>query len=160
MKKLFITLLTFGMLIGFSGCSTKEKINNKITEEIIEKSTGNEADIKGDTIIIKNEDGETLTFGHDEWPTSQLAKNIPEFKDGTINSVMESNDTLVITLESVEKEDVLSYWETLKKDFPKEVYEMNSEDFISFTGTNNHDITVSVSYMDNALSISVIDLNE
>ncbi len=73
---------------------------------------------------------------------------------------MESNDTLVITLESVEKEDVLSYWETLKKDFPKEVYEMNSEDFISFTGTNNHDITVSVSYMDNALSISVIDLNE
>lgn len=159
MKRTLILLLTLITLITISGCSAKEKINNKLTEKIIEKTTGNDIDINNDTITITGEDEETLTIGSDQWPTTQLAKNIPEFKHGTINGVIESNDTLVITLESVKKEDVQNYWDSIKKDFPQEVYEMNSDDFLSFTGTNNKDITISITYMVGTLSIGVTEVN-
>lgn len=153
MKKILICLLTFALLFSFAGCGAKEKLEEKVAEKVFEEA-GGDLDIDGDNITIKGDNGEKVTFGDSKWPTSELAKNIPEFKDGTVNGVLESADSIVITLESVKEEDVSPYWETIKKDFPKDVYEMIATDFITISGSNEG-INISLVYMSETLTITV-----
>ena len=155
MKKILIYLLTFMLLISFTGCGAKEKLEEKVAEKVFEEAGGSDLDIDGDKVTIKGDNGEKVTFGDNKWPTSELAKNIPEFKDGTVNGVLESADSIVITLESVKEEDVSLYWETIKKDFPKDVYEMIATDFITVNGHNDEGINVSLVYMSEVLTITV-----
>lgn len=154
MKKILSCLLIFVLLFSFTGCGVKEKLGEKIAEKVFEEA-GGDLDMDGDKITIKGENGETVTFGDNKWPTSELAKNIPKFKDGTVNGVLESADSIVITLESVKEEEVPLYWETIKKDFPKDVYEMNSSGFSTFSGSSDEGLTVSLAYMDEMLTITV-----
>ena len=61
MKKILVGILTVMLLLLFTACGAKEKIEEKageaIAEKIIEEAGGNEVDIEGDTIKIKGEDG-------------------------------------------------------------------------------------------------------
>ncbi len=155
MKKILIYLLTFMLLISFTGCGAKEKLEEKVAEKVFEEAGGGDLDIDGDKITIKGDNGDKVTFGDSKWPTSELAKNIPEFKDGTVSGMMETTDSIVITLESVQEEDVLPYWETIKKDFPKDVYEMIATDFITVSGYDDEGINVSLVYMSEVLTITV-----
>jgi len=155
MKKILICLLTFMLLFSFTGCGAKEKLEEKAAEKVFEEASGGDLDIDGDKVTIKGENGEKVTFGDSKWPASDLAKNIPEFKGGTVNGVMETTDSIVITLESVQEEDVLPYWETIKKDFPKDVYEMIATDFITISGSNDAGINVSLVYMSEVLTITI-----
>ena len=155
MKKILICLLTFALLFSLAGCGAKEKLGGKVAEKIFEEAGGGNLDIDGEKITIKGDSGETVTFGDSKWPTSELASIIPEFKDGTVNGVLESADSIVITLESVKEEDVSLYWETIKKDFPKDVYEMIATDFITISGSNDAGINISLVYMSEVLTITV-----
>ena len=155
MKKILICLLTFMLLFSFTGCGAKEKLEEKVAEKVFEEAGGGDLDIDGDKVTIKGDNGEKVTFGDNKWPTSELAKNIPEFKDGTVNGVLESADSIVITLESVKEEYVSAYWETIKKDFPKDVYEMIATDFITISGSNDAGINISLVYMSEVLAITV-----
>lgn len=155
MKKILICILTFILLFSFAGCDAKEILGGKVAEKAFEEAGGGDLDIDGDKVIIKRDNGETVTFGDSKWPTSELAKNIPEFKDGTVNGVLENADSIVITLELVKEEDVPPYWEAIKKGFPKDVYEMNSSGFSTFSGSSDEGLTVSLAYMDEMLTITV-----
>jgi hypothetical protein len=155
MKKILIYLLTFMLLISFTGCCAKEKLEEKVAEKVFEETGGGDLDIDGDKVTIKGDDGEKVTFGDSKWPAYELVKNIPEFKDGAVDGVLESADSIVITLESVKEEDVSSYWETIKKDFSKDVYEMIATDFITVNGHNDEGINVSLVYMSEVLTITV-----
>ena len=107
MKKTLICLLIFALLFSFAGCGAKEKLEEKIAEKVFEEAGGGDLDIDGDKVTIKGDNGETVTFGDNKWPTSELVQNIPEFKDGKVNGVLESADSIVITLELVKEEDVV-----------------------------------------------------
>lgn len=155
MKKILICLLTFMLLFSFTGCGAKEKLEEKAAEKVFEEASGGDLDIDGDKVTIKGDNGEKVTFGDNKWPTSELAKNIPEFKDGTVNGVLESADSIVITLESIKEENVSLYWETIKKDFSKDVYEMIATDFITISGSNDAGINVSLVYMSEVLTITI-----
>ncbi len=155
MKKILIYLLTLMLLISFTGCGAKEKLEEKAAEKIFEQVGGGDLDIDGDKVTIKGDKGETVTFGDHKWPKSQLVKYIPEFKEGAVDGVLESADSIVITLESVKEEDVSSYWETIKEDFSKDVYEMEATDFITVNGHNDEGINVSLVYMSEVLTITV-----
>lgn len=155
MKKILICLLIFALLFSFAGCDAKEKLEEKVAEKVFEEAGGGDLDIDGDKVTIKGENGEKVTFGDSKWPTSELANNIPEFKDGTVNGVMETADSIVITLESVQEEDVYPYWETIKKDFPKDAYEMIATDFITVNGYDDEGINVSLVYMSETLTITI-----
>lgn len=106
-------------------------------------------------VTIRGDNGEKVTFGDSKWPTSELARNIPEFKHGTVNGVLESADSIVITLESVKEEDVSLYWETIKKDFLNNIYEMIATDFITISRSNDAGINISLVYMSEVLTITV-----
>lgn len=155
MNKILVCLLAFVLLFSFTGCGAKGKLEEKISEKVFEGAGGGDLDIDGDKITIRGDNGETVTFGDNKWPASELASIIPEFKDGTINGVMESADSVAITLESVKEEDVLLYWETIKKNLPKDVYEMIATDFITVSGYDGEGINVSLVYMSEVLTITV-----
>ena len=158
MKKILIGLLAFMLVFSLAGCGTKEKLEEKAGEALAEKSSeqaGATIDIDGDKVTVKGQNGEAVTFGSNKWPTSELANIIPEFKNGTVNAVLERPDSVVISLESVQKEDASFYFETIKKDFPQDVFEMNAEDTASFSGKNDVGVNVTLMYMSEMLTITV-----
>lgn len=156
MKKVLICLLTFALILSFAGCGAKEKLEERIAEKIMEKAGGGDIDIDGDKVTIKGPNGEEVTFGDNKWPTSELAKSIPKFEDGKVSAVLESSDSISITMESVRKEDYSSYFKTIKKAYSLDAFEVNSEDMTSFSGKNDAGINVSLVYMSEVLTITVI----
>ena len=149
MKKLTI-ILTFIFLFILAGCSFKEKLAEKagedLAEQILEQGGVGEVDINGEKITIKGESGETVTFGGTDWPTSDLAKKIPQFKEGTVTGVTDSSEFVIISMEQVKKEDFESYQAIIKKDFNQESYESNSDGVSAYAGSNNEGIVVQLYY--------------
>ena len=86
-----------------------------------------------------------------------MIKNIPEFKGGKIESTMSTEESVVMSLESVEQKDFEKYLENIKKDFTEDAFEMNSDDLISYGGANGKSVQVQLTYeiQNKSLSIAV-----
>lgn len=141
------------MIFSLVACGVKESINEKITEKvtegILEKATGGETDIdiKDGGLTIKNEDGEEFSFGQSEWPEGQAADFIPEFKNGNIVSVLNSDGVCLITIEEVEEEDFKEYVKEVKDaGFTNEVTEYSSELGIGYFASLDEYTKISLMY--------------
>lgn len=160
MKKIVIWILIVLLAASLAGCGAKEKLDEKageaLAEKVIEEAGGGDVDIDGDKVVIKGEDGAEAVFGETEWPTSDLAKSIPEFKGGKVVAVMEMNDSLLITLEGASKEGFTDYLDEIKKTFTEETYDMKSEGSVTYGAENGEGIGVMLMYIaDEGLSITV-----
>lgn len=150
MKRILTFLLVITLIFSLAGCG------EKLLERAIEEAGGGNVDLDGDTVTIKGEDGEEMVFGETEWPSSGLAKSIPEFKAGKIVTTMEMNDSLLISLEGVPEKDFEDYLDGIKKIFSEEAYDMNSEGGVTYGAENGEGIAVALIYTaDEALSITV-----
>ncbi|NLZ52638.1 MAG: hypothetical protein GX892_05740 [Thermoanaerobacteraceae bacterium] len=149
MKKILVLLLVLVFFFSVSGCGVKKKIENKIGEaigeKIIEGATGQKVDVDGDQVTIKGEDG-SFTIGGGQWPDNDLVKNIPEFRDGKIEGVMSSEETVAITIEEVEQRVFENYLANIKKSFTRDTYELTTNEIISYSGANEKGINVQLSY--------------
>ncbi len=155
MKKILICLLIFSLVFSFAGCGAKEKLEEKAAEKILQ-GAGVDADIDGDKVVIKGEDGQELTIGSGEWPSSDLAKSIPEFKGGKIVSVMEANDSLFIMIEEISEEDFTAYLDEIKESFAEGTYEMNTGTGMMYMAANSEGLSVTLTYeKDAGFSIAV-----
>ena len=155
MKKFLIGLLVLLLVLAIAGCGAKEKAAEKAAEKIL-KGAGVDADIEGNKVVVKGEDGQELTIGAGEWPTSDLAKNIPEFKGGKIVSVMEANDSLFIMIEEISEEDFTAYLEETKEVFPEETFKMDTGTGMMYAAVNSEGLGVTLTYeKDAGFSIAV-----
>lgn len=164
MKKMLIGLLAFMLILAIAGCGAKEKLEKKageaIAEEILEDAAV-DVDLDGDKVAIKGEDGQELTIGEGEWPSSTLAKSIPEFKGGKVASVMEADDSLFIMVEEISEQDFTAYLEEIKKIFTEETYEISTGTGMMYAAENGKDIVVMLTYEKGAgLSITVSQVQE
>lgn len=157
-----IKIMTLGfmfiLLLSLAGCGSKKSIEEKAGEALVEElmeDAGADVDVDGETITIKGEDGEEIIYGETEWPTSDLAKNIPEFEAGKVIAVVESNDSAMISLEEVAKEDFMDYLDDIKQDYTVDPMEANSEGDVTYLGSNSSGIGVQLYYVDKTLSIIV-----
>lgn len=159
MKKLLIGLLVLLLVISFAGCGAKEKAEEKAGEALAEKileNAGVDADLDGDKVVIKGEDGQELTIGAGEWPSSDLAKSIPEFKGGKVVSVMEADDSLFIMIEVISEDDFTAYLDEIKKIFTEEAFKMNTDTGMIYAAGNDKGIGVTLTYeKDAGFSIAV-----
>ena len=159
MKKLLIRLLVLLLVISFAGCGAKEKAEEKAGEALAEKileNAGVDADLDGDKVVIKGEDGQELTIGAGEWPSSDLAKSIPEFKGGKVVSVMEADDSLFIMIEVISEDDFTAYLDEIKKIFTEEAFKMNTDTGMIYAAGNDKGIGVTLTYeKDAGFSIAV-----
>ncbi|HZK24361.1 MAG TPA: DUF6591 domain-containing protein [Oscillospiraceae bacterium] len=159
MKKVLIGCLVIILILSITGCGVKDKVKEKVGEEIAEKivenAGGGDVEIEGEKVTITGESGEEFSFGGADWPTSALAKNIPEFRKGKVFTVLEMNDSLLIGLEEVAREDFENYLEEIKKTFTEQVYDMQSEDGVSYGAENSEGIGVMLVYTGETLNITV-----
>ena len=155
MKKFLIGLLILLLALSIAGCGAKEKAAEKAAEKILQ-GAGVDADIDGDKVVIKGEDGQELTIGAGEWPSSDLAKSVPEFKGGKIASVMEANDSLFIMIEEISEEDFMAYLDEIKGSFAEGTYEMNTGTGMMYMAANSEGLSVTLTYeKDAGFSIAV-----
>jgi len=159
MKKLLVVLLVLLLVLSFAGCGAKEKAEEKAGEALTEKileNAGVDADLDGDKVVIKGEDGQELTIGAGEWPSSDLAKSIPEFKGGKVVSVMEADDSLFIMIEEISEDDFTAYLDEIKKIFTEEAFKMNTDTGMIYAAGNDKGIGVTLTYeKDAGFSIAV-----
>ncbi|MGI6224926.1 MAG: lipoprotein [Peptococcales bacterium] len=154
MRKMLIIFIVFFLVLSLAGCGVKEKIESKVSEKIVEKTLetvvgdgDTKIDIDGGKITVKDKDGGEATFGGTEWPKNGISDYIPEFKAGKISGVIQNADSsALIMVEEVKKKDFESYYEKIKKDFTENVFEMNSDDAITFFGENGKDFAVQLTY--------------
>lgn len=144
------------MILSSSGCGAKQKLEEKIAEKIVETAVGGNIDIDGDEVTIKGENGEEVSFGSTEWPTSEIAKKIPEFKKGELTNVISSENGVMLVAEKVEEQDFNDYYKNIVKDFTKDSYFLASKDGVTYTGKNDNGLIASITYSlkDKALNIN------
>lgn len=154
-------MVAFLTLVSLSGCGMKKKAEQKTTEGLAEttiKEVGyGHVDIDGDKVTIKGEGDKKLTFGGAPWPTSELARSIPEFKKGKVESVLNDAGAIWITVESVEKADATTYFDTIRKEFTQKTSEMNANGMTSYNGQNDVGVSVALFYSDELLIIAVTE---
>jgi len=117
-RSLFVSLLLCIPLI-FMSISCK-KASEKTSEQIIEKSIGNDADvdIDKDKITIKTDEGTFTTDVSDKiWP-NDIPTDLPEFKYGTIQSIstqqMDQGSGWILIFEKVPETALKAYQTELK----------------------------------------------
>lgn len=153
MKKFLIGLLTLALILTAAGCGVKEKLGKMAGEALVEnvlKGAGIDVDIGDDKLVIKGDDGEELKIGGSEWPTSALAKNLPEFKSGRIATVMETDDTLYVVIEDVSEKDFKNYLEKIKETFDVDKYEATSDTGIAYSAKNKKDLAIMITLNKNS----------
>jgi hypothetical protein len=149
MKK-FLAVSVCTLLVGVmaAGCGIREKIEKKageaIGEKIVEEMAGDDVDvdIDGDKVVIKGEDGEELALGGTEWPDSGAIENIPKYKSGKVDSVIETKRSAQLEIIETDKEYFEEYIDSIKDEFDTEQYESNSSDNITYSGKNDDGVSV------------------
>ncbi len=91
LPRILICLALVVAIAAFAGCGKKqadEKLAERMTEEMLEKATGQKADVdmQGDDITIKTETGEVKMVSTSEWP-SDMFDDVPRFDHGKIERV-------------------------------------------------------------------------
>ena len=158
MKKTVSVMLLCILIVSLAGCGMGEKAEEKAAEEMVEdifNENGVDVDIDGDNMTIKGEDGQEVTIG-EKWPDSELGKNIPEFKKGRVDGVIESPESIMISMFEVKQEDAAAYIEECKPDFPLDNTEMSAEGMISWSGANEAGLRLMLTHQDDAFSISLV----
>ena len=153
LKKFIVVLLSTLIMLSLTSCGVRqsldEKIAEKVTEGVIEKATGGEANIDVDKgqLTIKGENGEKVTLSDSKWPEGEVAKLIPEFKKGNIVSAINSDKACVIMIEQIEAKDFKQYVEQLKaRGFTNDVAEYTSDSGQSYNAHLNENTMIVVLY--------------
>lgn len=167
LKKALVALLVPLMLLLLTGCGAREKISDqitkKITEGVIEKVAGDDADLDLDDgkLKLKGDDGSEWSIGGDEWPEGDAADLIPEFKKGNITSVLNSPEGCWINIEGVDEKDFQRYVEDLKKaGFNSNVLNYSYKDSVVYSAELAEKATVMVTYSQDGVLIIQASIEE
>jgi hypothetical protein len=168
LKKSTLVFLCIVLVFSLSACNVKQKINEKIaekvTEGVLEKIAGDGTNIgiNEDGITFEGEGGEKISFGSGEWPKGGAADLIPEFKKGTIVSVVNADSGCMIMLEDVEKKDAEDYITKVKNEgFTEEPMESLGDLTISYIAGLDEKTFVSVMYDEESKGLSInVQINE
>lgn len=152
---IFILIITV-FTVFMTGC--KKKIEDKITEKIVEKTTGAQVDIDKGTTTIKTGEGTTQTGQNLKWPKDKMG-NLPELK-ANINTVLENKEKTIgmIYFDGLKKDDAIKYVNSIKKLNYKSLLETTSSDGFMYSGKDEDGSEVVFSYLnDGTGSISYTD---
>lgn len=155
MRKIAIYIVLIAILISTTACGAKQKMEEKIAEKIVETAVGADVDIDGEEVTVKGENGEEVSIGSSEWPSSDFAKKLPEFKKGKITNAVSSEDYVMITVEEVEKQDFIDYYMEIIKSFTMDNNVQKALNSLAYTGNNAEGITMSIVYNVDEKSVNI-----
>lgn len=162
LKRTIVIFLCIVIMLSFGACGIKKtidkKIAEKVTEGVVDKISGGGINIdidKGQT-TIKGDNGEEITIGTSEWPKDKAANFIPEFKQGNVVSVANSENLCMIIVEDVEEEDFKAYVEKLKDEgFINDVTEYLSSVDLIYSASSDDGITIDLLYSPENKNLSI-----
>lgn len=167
MRKVLVTLLSLLLLTSLTGCGVKQKISEqvtrKISEGIIEKVAGDDVDVDLDDgkIKVKGDDGSEWSIGDGEWPRGEAADLIPEFKKGTITSVLNSPEGCWINIEDVDEKDFQRYLEDFKNaGFDSNVLNYSDEDSVVYSASLAEKAQGTVTYSNDGVLVIQVSIGE
>ena len=116
MKKILIITLAFLLVFSLSACNAKEKVAEKVVEDIINSDSDSDVDVDfdGDQMTISDDEGNSMTMGGTEWPSGDAAKLIPECKTGDVVYVLEMTGTVNISMENITEDEYNAYLQSIK----------------------------------------------
>ena len=159
-RLIIFILLIFVISTSITGC--QKKIEEKITEKIIEDATGSKVDISKDTTTIETEQGETKMGTDLKWPKDKMG-NLPELK-ANITMVIEDYDKEkdinlgMVYFDSLKNDDAEKYRESIIELNYKAIFETTSDDGFIYSGNNDNGEEVMFSYYyDGTGSLSYTD---
>lgn len=161
-KKIGIVLLAAALLLTLTSCGVKESVNDKIAEKVTEgvmnKATGGDAniDIDGDKITVEGKDGEKVIIGDSEWPAVLTDNRIPEFKSGKILSSINVDNGCMVMMEEVESEDFKQYLADIKAaGYTNDATELNSPESQIYSAYLNENTMVYLQYAPESKTLNV-----
>lgn len=88
------------------------------------------------------------------WPESKLAKLVPRFDGSGDRKIPEdSEDTVMILIESAVEKEATAYFEQVKPEFQKERKETHDNGRYTYMAKNGENISVALSYKNGTMSI-------
>ena len=166
MKRALTLLVSVLMLMALTTtCGVKDRIEQEageaLGEKLLEKAAGDDVDIDldDDSLVIEGDDGERMVIGSGQWPESDLARLIPEYKSGEITSIMEMQNSLQVVISGSDADYFADYLDSVKSKFNEDPYETTSSDGTTYTASDgkNHSIMIFYDNKDCIISISQDD---
>lgn len=148
MKKkwtVFLAVLVTLIMILSTGCG---KVEEKVAEEIIEQSVGEnvDVDISGDNVSIESDDGIFKAGSDLEWPTDAM-KDLPKPK-AVVTGIMtaDENNSCTVTFTDMDIEDAKDYAQQLSDMGFKNGMNIMDEDSIIVIGKRDDSCEASFIY--------------
>jgi hypothetical protein len=179
LRKIKLFTIIAAILLLMAGCDLNKKIEQSITEGILETAIGEEADVEinGEDISFTGEDGEEVTFdeeegltiegedgsvmssgGEYEWPEGQAADYLPKFDGGKITYILNSDDSCTLMIEEMETKDYENYLEVIMEEgYNVDKVESSAEDMLLYSAQSEKGATFTVYFAksERVLTISV-----
>ena len=150
MKRVWIIVLAVLLVFSLTACNAKEKAAEKVVEDIINDNSDSDVDvdIDGDTVTVDSEDEDfSVTMGKTDWPTGDVAKMLPECKDGSVTYVLEMTDAVNISVSDISESQYEDYLTRVQNaGFDQNVTTMDSEGSLMYTAVNNDGYTIVLAY--------------
>lgn len=150
LKKYIVPILLITIIaILMTGC--KKTIEEKITEKVIESTTGADVDINKDNTTISTPEGTTQMGSDIKWPKDKMG-DLKELKANiTMFTEDKENTYTYIMFEGLNKTDAEKYLESIKELGYKSVYEITSADGFTYIGKNEDGYEVSFFYSNDGI---------
>jgi hypothetical protein len=147
MKRVMLLSLVLLLALSASACkSPSEAIGEAVAEKMLESVEDVDVDIDSGEITLEGKEGGKISIGGTKWPDTDIAKTIPEFKKGTISSVISSDDGFMIAIDEVDKKDFENYLVNIKKDFSEQPIEGRTEEIYTYNALNADKVLLMISY--------------
>lgn len=142
---LIILILLIAILATLmTGC--KKKIEEKLTEKIIESTTGADVDISKDNTTIKTDQGTTQMGTNIKWPKDKMG-DLKELKANITILSEDKNKTLTyIMFDGLNKADADKYLESIKDLGYKSIFETTSADGFLYVGNNENGFEINFTF--------------
>lgn len=145
-RKTYITFILLIVIVAtlLTGC--KKTLEEKVTEKILESTSGADVDINKDTTTIKTDDGTTQMGTNIQWPKDKLG-NLKELKANIIMLSEDKEKTLTyILFDGLKKDDADKYLESIKELGYEAIFENTSADGFIYNGRDKDGFDVMFSF--------------
>ncbi len=156
MKRLGIIALTLLLACTLAGCKSP---GQAIGEKAFENATGGKADIDGDKVTVKTEDGLQATIGGGEWPTEQMGAKIPKLEAGKVAFVANADETCTLIIGEVTQKAFEDYFaKVTDAGFAAETLSYSSDDNRMYLAQNSAGVAITLNYevKNEILNLSVV----
>ena len=156
MKKILLLILAILLLTStMTGCNIGKKLQEKAGEELVEDILGSNVDLVCEKVLFGGYYGDKFDFVVIELLDSELARVIPKYPSGTVESGIQSSNVVQVSISGTNERDFKAYLELIKDIFSENAYEGTSDGSTTYSASDGKGHSILIIYDDESCSISL-----